>query len=570
MKSRDELIKNLETSLKRAKTFSCPEFKNIYSKAYFKEIVKPTLKTPKNTYSFLFGDFNKLGVINDIYGHDFGDGVLEYSMRIIKKSLPKEATIVRAGGDEIYIIIPNSDKTIADKYAKLINNNLQKNAVLIGGLSIELASTDSTYGDIDNLISITDNEVTTVKAARKKTNSPADILSDDFINLNTPADASDKEKEAWDELNLLTNTSIYNFLQNFRPTKNFAFSSKQIIDSSDFVTDSFIYLLREKLNGDIPNKLLSVIKKDYPYKPESVKNDIPVDNSTNFDKDTIFLIHNLVDTSPANINLDNFSDSELEYITNSLDVLLESLVRDHTGLLDKQYFRHALAEEICNFDEEYSASYCTFPGLKLSNAAYDHTFSDIRLEKTNSILCNESEKELNYNNNSFDFTSGSTYLLSQSGGNYLYLYPKKYSDIVRSKIEDIMNTINSTTDSKDPNSHFNVSYYSMSDDQMLPTSNPKKLIKYIRALKEEANFKKVEFKKDLFNSADAYFAFKKSINNCVDFYLDNISDGSEDISKLTLFMQNIYTSFLNQTVLHNETRNSKKHFGLGINDDFEK
>lgn len=85
---------------------------------------------------------------------------------------------------------------------------------------------------------------------------------------------------------------------------------------------------------------------------------------------------------------------------------------------------------------------------------------------------------------------------------------------------------------------------------------------------KELNYNNNSF--DFTNSADAYFSFKKSINNCVDFYLDNIFDDSENISKLTLFMQNIYTSFLNQTILHNETRNSKKHFGLGINDDFEK
>ena len=101
MESKDELTSRLNLLLKRIKTFSCPEYKDIYTKAYFNEIEKPTLENSENTYAFIFGDFNKLGVINDVYGHDFGNRALEIAMRIIRKSLPSSAVIVRAGGDEI-------------------------------------------------------------------------------------------------------------------------------------------------------------------------------------------------------------------------------------------------------------------------------------------------------------------------------------------------------------------------------------------------------------------------------------------------------------------------------------
>ena len=528
MKTRDELTNELNIILNRVKTFSCPEFKDIYTKVYFQEVVTPSFANSKNSYAFIFGDFNKLGVINDVYGHNFGDKALEISMRIIKKSVPKGSVIVRAGGDEIYIVLPNSDKESAEKYSKLIQSNLHKNAVLIGGLSIELASADSTYGDIDTLIKLTDNEVS----------------------------ISSEETASWEELNELVNISIYEFLQNFRPSKNFEFKVQQIVDSSDFVTNSFISLLSEKLHGNLPKNIQSLLKEDYPYKP-NYNNDNISKCESNLDSDIARSIHLLLNNNMSIEDLNSLSDEEIEKLINSSDYLLQQLVRDNTGLLNKQYFRLFLAKSLCNSSEDYTASYVSFSGLKLSNFAYDHTFSDNRLAITNEILCEETNKVLDYTNNSFDFSDNNVYLISQGGGNYLYLYPKSIEKDIKPKIASIVDNVNAKNDMKDPNSSLQASYYSMASNRSIPKSSPKDVIEFVRSLKEEANSKKVDFKKDLFKSADAYFAFKKSINNCVDYYLENIDNGDKDTTKLVQFIRNVYTSFLNQEVLHNTTRHEK-------------
>lgn len=567
MKSRNELQSDFTTSLKRVKTFSCPEFKDVYSNAYFKSIVKPTFENSENTYSFIFGDFNKLGVINDVYGHEFGDNALRLAMRIIKKSIPKDAIIIRAGGDEIYIILPNSDKNFAEKCSKLIKNNLQKNAVLIGGLSIELSSTDSTYGNIDKLINITDNEVTNIKASREETNSPANILADNFLPLQTPKSLSQNEKNSWNELNDLINISVYEFLQNFRPSKNFEFKPQQIVDSSDFVTNSLTSLLNEKLGNKLPKKLAPFFKNDYEHIPES-DNKI-TDNTINTENTNIGptdLIHSIINQNTSTLNIDKYSDEELQYITNSLNNLLEQLVRDNTGLLNKQYFRLFLSQEIINSNKDYSATYLSVPGLKLSNFAYGHTFSDNRLDTTNKFLCQEAKNALDFDNSAFDSPDDNVFFISQGGGNYLCLYPKELANIVQPKINSIVNKANSIVNIKDLTSGFYVSSYSLNDTLSIPKNNTSDTIKFIRALKEETNFQKVSLKKKLFKSSDAYFAFKKSMDNCVDYYLKNISNGEKDITKMIQFIRNVYTSFLNQEVLHNETREEKKTIGLYDND----
>ena len=153
-------------------------------------------------------------------------------------------------------------------------------------------------------------------------------------------------------------------------------------------------------------------------------------------------------------------------------------------------------------------------------------------------------------------------MISQGGGNYLYLYPKSMSKDIKPKISSIVNKINDKVNIKDPNSYLETSYYSMSDTESLPTSSSKQFIRYIRALKEETNSNKNSFKKNLFKSADAYFAFKKSMSNCVDYYIENIDNSGTDLNKMVQFMRNVYTSFLNQEVLHNDNRKDMPKTGF--------
>lgn len=562
MESRDELTSKLNILLRRIKTFSCPEYKDIYTKAYFREVEKVTLENSEDTYAFIFGDFNKLGVINDVHGHDFGNRVLEISMRIIKKSLPANSLIVRAGGDEIYIVLPNSDKETADKYISQINTNLQKNAVTISGLSIELASSDSTHGDIDHLINITDNEVTNIKAARKESISPADILADDFLDLQVPKSASSNDKNSWKNLNEFINISIYEFLKNFRPSKNFEFKAQQIVDSSDFVTNSILCLLNDKLNGKIPKNLEELLKENYPNLPDYDNAVVSTKNNNPLDVDNANLIHSLVTGEKSISDLNNLSDETIKNLIKNSENLLEQLTRDNTGLLNKHSFRLSLAQQLCNTDEKYSATYISFAGLKVSNTAYGHIFSDYRLDKSNQILIEEINKFLNYTNTAFDFKKGNVYLISQSGGNYLCLYPQSMSKAIKTELASVVNKVNSRVDVKDPNSNLEASYYSMDDNEYIPNSDVKTVIRYVRALKEEANSRKNDFKRNLFKSADAYFAFKKSMSNCVDYYLENIDNAGTDVNKMVQFMRNVYTAFLNQEVLHNDTRKTMPDTGF--------
>lgn len=199
----------LKTAIDRLKVFSCPDFKDVYSSQYFENVIKPSMALNSDTYSVIFGDFNRLSIINDVYGEEFGDKSLALSIKLIKKCLKQESMIVRAGGDEFYIIIPSCNKEKADVYCKNINSCLSKNAALVGGLSIELASVDSTSSNnIDKLIDLADEEVTKAKNINidKGTNSNGR----DIVELENQAQKEDSSLKQDEKINWFVNRSDIN------------------------------------------------------------------------------------------------------------------------------------------------------------------------------------------------------------------------------------------------------------------------------------------------------------------------------------------------------------------------
>lgn len=118
MQSRNELLYKLETSINKLRKFCCPDFDEINSREYYKEIIEKMCPETHNSYSYIFGDFDKLQSINQNYGFNMGNKALSNAMDIIKSALPDDAIISRLGGDEFSIILPNKD----DKKANFIYN----------------------------------------------------------------------------------------------------------------------------------------------------------------------------------------------------------------------------------------------------------------------------------------------------------------------------------------------------------------------------------------------------------------------------------------------------------------
>jgi len=101
----------------------------------------------KNHESFIaialidIDDFKK---INDTYGHDVGDKVIQFLAKTIKNNIRTSDTVSRFGGEEFVIYLTNNDKRILEQILKRVQSKLNEDSVVVvehgftisGGVSI--------------------------------------------------------------------------------------------------------------------------------------------------------------------------------------------------------------------------------------------------------------------------------------------------------------------------------------------------------------------------------------------------------------------------------------------------
>ncbi len=79
--------------------------------------------------SLFFGDINGLKLINDIFGHNLGDELIQKSAEILRKICGDTAIIARAGGDEFILLLAKTDAATAEKISGKITTELFKEKV---------------------------------------------------------------------------------------------------------------------------------------------------------------------------------------------------------------------------------------------------------------------------------------------------------------------------------------------------------------------------------------------------------------------------------------------------------
>ncbi|HAG53485.1 MAG TPA: hypothetical protein DCL21_06840 [Alphaproteobacteria bacterium] len=132
------------------------------------------LKDASNDYenlSLFFIDLNKFKPVNDTYGHEAGDFVLEETARRLKNAFPNKSVLTRLGGDEYCILLLGEDKKSAELKIKLIINEIEKaisykEDLIEISASIGLASYPEDTKDIEELLKLADNQMYIEKSER--------------------------------------------------------------------------------------------------------------------------------------------------------------------------------------------------------------------------------------------------------------------------------------------------------------------------------------------------------------------------------------------------------------------
>ena len=118
-------------------------------------------------------DADQFKGVNDSYGHDAGDAVLKELAKVLRHSLRSDDTVCRLGGDEFFIICPNTDEAGGMHIAELTRKAVSELRVPTGGqawhgsISVGLASRLPDMKNFEELIKNADKGVYAAKEAGK-------------------------------------------------------------------------------------------------------------------------------------------------------------------------------------------------------------------------------------------------------------------------------------------------------------------------------------------------------------------------------------------------------------------
>ena len=101
----------------------------LYNRKYLDEFIEK--KMPQelllgSTYAVMFLDIDYFKMVNDTYGHDAGDAILQKLSKTMKAEISDKDFIIRFGGEEFLIIMENPTEESAKDLATRINSEFAK------------------------------------------------------------------------------------------------------------------------------------------------------------------------------------------------------------------------------------------------------------------------------------------------------------------------------------------------------------------------------------------------------------------------------------------------------------
>ncbi|MBN2123463.1 MAG: diguanylate cyclase [Deltaproteobacteria bacterium] len=142
-------ILKLERSLKRTneeiRRLSITDpLTGAYNRNYLKETLPKEIKRTLrygHPLHVIMGDIDHFKAVNDVHGHQVGDEVLRAFTRCIRDSIRNNVDwVVRYGGEEFLVVLPETDEKGALTVAERLRNAVRESAVRVNGNEIRITA----------------------------------------------------------------------------------------------------------------------------------------------------------------------------------------------------------------------------------------------------------------------------------------------------------------------------------------------------------------------------------------------------------------------------------------------
>jgi diguanylate cyclase (GGDEF)-like protein len=123
-RTRMELLHELVESSKAKETALVDPLTSVFNRRYMEEVFPREINKAKRTgtdLSFLMLDINGFKDINSKFGHSGGDQYLRDVATLLKKTFRGSDTVLRLGGDEFMVILPETSNKQALRAAERLN-----------------------------------------------------------------------------------------------------------------------------------------------------------------------------------------------------------------------------------------------------------------------------------------------------------------------------------------------------------------------------------------------------------------------------------------------------------------
>ncbi len=137
----------------------------VYNRRYYNHTVDQMDREDSLPLSVIVGDINGLKLINDAFGHDYGDQLIIRTADLLKDSIRSTDVLARTGGDEFVIMLPNTHQDIARKIVKRIGqegeviNELNRDSPVQISISLGYATRETMEEELSETIKLAEDHM---------------------------------------------------------------------------------------------------------------------------------------------------------------------------------------------------------------------------------------------------------------------------------------------------------------------------------------------------------------------------------------------------------------------------